>query len=77
LSRYGLRREGRKYSLRTEGGDLLVVSFGGRVLVRLGPVPRPEVERLLEDIPTDGMFAEYSAVFKEWVYSRLDSVYGQ
>ncbi len=46
-----------------------------RVLVRLGRAPRPEVERLLETIPTDDMFAEQSARLRQWVYDRLDSVY--
>jgi hypothetical protein len=38
-------------------------------------VPRLEVERLLEQIPTDDMFAEPSAKLKVWVYNRLDSAY--
>ncbi len=47
----------------------------GRVTVRLGRVPRPEVERLLEEIPLDDEHAEHSARFTEWVRSRLDSIY--
>ena len=50
--------------------------FWDRVLVRLGRAPRPEVERLLEQIPSDDMFAQPSARFKAWVRQRLDGVYG-
>lgn len=46
-----------------------------RVLTRLGRVPRREVERLLEQIPTDDMFAERSAQLKAWVHDRLESTY--
>jgi hypothetical protein len=48
-----------------------------RVLVRLGREPRPEIERLLDQIPTDDRFAEASAAFTRWVRQRLDTVYGQ
>jgi hypothetical protein len=42
----------------------------GRVLVRLGREPRPDVERLLERIPLD----KYSASFKQWAYETLDTI---
>ena len=43
----------------------------GRVLVRLGREPRPEVERLLAQIPLD----QHSARFKRWAYETLDGIY--
>jgi hypothetical protein len=74
LSRYGRRREARNYSLRTEDGDLLVVSFDNARLAPTGEAaeivagcfPRYFLERLKQRLSNTNRVPHASMAMFWW-----------